>query len=101
MYYLALRWRWWSGRRIREMSRERPKVFALLMKAGIDGEPYVGRLGFMLQNGEREAMGCMVPKDQVHFYAALGWVALDDPEDEAALNAWLQANTPRQPWNKL
>jgi hypothetical protein len=82
------------------MGDTRPEIRCLVLKPTPDGQDvFVGKLGLVLLNGEREAGACIVSLETAPMFAALGWHIFVDPADEAVLARWMQINSPRQPWN--
>lgn len=98
MCCLALRWRWWSGRR--DVSEERPKIRCLVIRPLGALECYVGEVGDVLLNGERAAKRCIVSLDDIQYWLDAGWAVFVDPQDESDLARWQQINSPRQPWER-
>lgn len=80
------------------MSDLRPVVHCLVVRGTPSGDCYVGKLGVVLLNGEREAGECIVSLEDAPKFIEMGWAVFVDPEDEAILARWMQINSPRQPW---
>jgi hypothetical protein len=82
------------------MPDERPKIRCLVIRPLGGLECYVGDLGLMLMNGERECKRCIVPLEDVQYWFDAGWAVFIDPADEAVLARWMQINSTRQPWDR-
>jgi hypothetical protein len=81
---------------------QRPRLTCLVVKPTIQDDCYVGNLGLVLLNGEREAHRCIVALEDAERFIGMGWVVFVDPADESALARWEQLNQQRKKpkWNQ-